>query len=76
MKLYTDQVALPHIFCKDNEFLRLKLMDWDTKNLNIHINYAFIFLWHLQGNTSEKNVYCCQMETQTLKRNSEMLLQL
>lgn len=56
-------MALRHFFCKDNEFLRLKLMDWGTKNLSIHINYVFIFLWHLQGNTSEKNVYCSQMET-------------
>lgn len=53
IQLYTSQTALPHFFYKDNKFLRLKLMGWDTKNFNIHISYGFIFFWHL-GHISEK----------------------
>lgn len=44
--LYANQVVLSHLFCKDNEFLKLELIDWDTPPSSEYL-YKLCFHFHL-----------------------------
>lgn len=43
---YANQVVLPHLFCKDNEFLKLELIDRDILPRSEYL-YKLCFHFHL-----------------------------
>lgn len=44
--LYANQVVLSHLFCKDNDFLKLELIDRDTLPRSEYL-YTLCFHFHL-----------------------------